>query len=137
MLLRDFSLHVFELLKMANTSLTSVSIAPPYPGVPTTSTLTIPMPVTMAPHFQSLHALVTSSLMTAQFFTTMITMQQSITSLRVELCREQDETVEKTTKNPTFLLKLPSDEKETRKSIVLMKWCKTRFLQPCSALTRP
>ena len=64
-------------------------------------------------------------------------MQQSITSLRAELRQEQDEAVEKAAKKPAFLLKLPSGEKETRNSIALMKWCKTRFSQRHSALMRP
>ena len=81
------------------------------------STSTILTPVTMVPSLSA----VGSSLMAAQFFTMMTTMQQSISSLRAELCRDQNETVEKAAKKPAFLLKLPSGEKETRSSITLMK----------------
>ena len=83
---------------MANPSLTPVSVAPPHSGVPATSTSTISTPVTMVPSLSAVAA--ATSLMAAQFSTMMTTMQQSITSLRAELRRDQDhdETVEKAAK---------------------------------------
>ena len=82
---------------MANPSLIPVSVAPPHSGVPATSTSTTPTPVTMVPSLSAVAA-ATSSLKAAQFSTMMTTMQQSITSLRAELRRDQDETVEKATR---------------------------------------
>ena len=99
-------------------SSTNVTVVPPHTVV--ASSLTNPIPPTPVSTVSSISAftLATSPLMAAQFNVMMNTIQQTMSSFRAELWRDQEETVEKTTKRARLAteitLRRKGNEKQCR-----------------------